>query len=222
MRHGPGLRLNVQAVAAFKVGDDQASIANAARRFLTEQDQMEELVGRVLSGHLRSIVGALTVEEIIRERDRLAQKVTEGSHSEMEKLGLILDAMQIQEIADGSGYIDNIAAPYSAAVASQARIAAAKSDQEAFEREQQAAALKAQYERDTAIKHAGFQAEVEEARARSGRSARRGQLCAGSDHPANGIGAAASRVGRAAPGGRRAAARRRRGVPAAHARRGGP
>jgi uncharacterized membrane protein YqiK len=162
-----GIRLNVQAVAAFKVGDDTASIANAARRFLTEQDQMEELVGRVLAGHLRSIVGALTVEEIIRERDRLAQEVTEGSHTEMEKLGLILDAMQIQEIADASGYIDNIAAPYAAAVASQARIAAAKSDQEAFEREQQAAALKAQYERDTAIKHAGFQAEVEEARARA-------------------------------------------------------
>jgi flotillin len=162
-----GIRLNVQAVAAFKVGDDQASIANAARRFLTEQDQMEELVGRVLAGHLRSIVGALTVEEIIRERDRLAQEVTEGSHSEMEKLGLILDAMQIQEIADGTGYIDNIAAPHAAAVASQARIAAAKADQEAFEREQQAAALKAQYERDTAIKQAGFQAEVEQARARA-------------------------------------------------------
>ncbi|HEY3089090.1 MAG TPA: SPFH domain-containing protein [Jatrophihabitantaceae bacterium] len=160
-----GIRLNVQAVAAFKVGDDQASIANAARRFLTEQDQMEELVGRVLAGHLRSIVGALTVEQIIRERDRLAQEVTEGSHSEMEKLGLTLDAMQIQEIADGSGYIDNIAAPHAAAVASQARIAAAKADQEAFEREQQAAALKAQYERDTAIKQAGFQAEVEQARA---------------------------------------------------------
>src|SRR5262249_10763090 len=81
--------------------------------------------------------------------------------------GLILDALQIQEIADRTGYIDNLAAPHAAAVASQARIAAAKADQEAFEREQQAFALKAQYERDTAIKRAGFAAETEQARARA-------------------------------------------------------
>ena len=51
-----GIRLNVRAVAAFKIGDDEASIANAARRFLSEQDQMEALVGRIFAGHLRSIV----------------------------------------------------------------------------------------------------------------------------------------------------------------------
>jgi flotillin len=49
-----GIRLNVRAVAAFKVGDDQASIANAARRFLSEQDRMEVLVGRVFAGHRRA------------------------------------------------------------------------------------------------------------------------------------------------------------------------
>ncbi|HEU5387893.1 MAG TPA: flotillin family protein [Streptosporangiaceae bacterium] len=85
-----GIRLNVRAVAAFKVGDDQASIANAARRFLSEQDRMEELVGRVFAGHLRSIIGGLTVESIIRERDRVAQEVKDGSHSEMEKLGIVV------------------------------------------------------------------------------------------------------------------------------------
>src|SRR3954454_4368765 len=58
-----GIRLHVRAVAAFKVGDDPASIANAARRFLSEQDRMEILVGRVFAGHLRSIVGGLTVEQ---------------------------------------------------------------------------------------------------------------------------------------------------------------
>jgi flotillin len=52
-----GIRLNVRAVTAFKVGDDSVSIANAARRFLSEQDRMEVLVGRVFAGHLRSIVG---------------------------------------------------------------------------------------------------------------------------------------------------------------------
>ncbi|MEU9489134.1 SPFH domain-containing protein [Streptomyces decoyicus] len=162
-----GIRIGVRAVAVFKVGDDQTSIANAARRFLDEQATMEELVGRIFAGHLRSIVGGLTVEQIIRERDRVAQEVKEGSHSEMEKLGIVVDALQIQEIADTSGYITNLAAPHAAAVASAARIAQAKADQEATEREQQAAALKAEYERDTAIKRAGFLAETEQYNARA-------------------------------------------------------
>jgi uncharacterized membrane protein YqiK len=160
-----GIRLNVRAVAAFKVGDDQASIANAARRFLSEQDRMEELVGRVFAGHLRSIIGGLTVESIIRERDRVAQEVKDGSHAEMEKLGIVVDALEIQEIEDSSGYINNLAAPHAASVASQARIAKAHADQEASERELAAAAMKAQFERDTAIKRAGFVAETDQAQA---------------------------------------------------------
>jgi uncharacterized membrane protein YqiK len=162
-----GIRLNVRAVAVFKVGDDQASIANAARRFLTEQDRMEILVGRIFAGHLRSIVGGLTVEQIIRERDRVAQEVKDGSHGEMEKLGIVVDALEIQEIEDGTGYVNNLAAPHAAAVASQARIAKAHADQQATERELEAAAMKAQFERDMAIKRAGFLAETEEANARA-------------------------------------------------------
>jgi flotillin len=165
-----GIRLNVRAVAAFKVGDDPASIANAARRFLSEQDRMEVLVGRVFAGHLRSIVGGLTVEQIIRERDRVAQEVKDGSHAEMEKLGIVVDALEIQEIEDGTGYINNLAAPHAAAVASQARIAHAQADQEAAQRELEVAAMKAQYERDTEIRKAGFLAETEEAKARAGQA----------------------------------------------------
>jgi flotillin len=165
-----GIRLNVRAVAAFKVGDDPVSIANAARRFLSEQDKMEVLVGRVFAGHLRSIVGGLTVEQIIRERDRLAQEIKDGSHAEMEKLGIVVDALEIQEIEDATGYINNLAAPHAATVASQARIARAVADQQAAEHEQQAAAMKAQYERDLAIKRSGFLAETEEAKARAGQA----------------------------------------------------
>jgi flotillin len=162
-----GIRLNVRAVAAFKVGDDPVSIANAARRFLSEQDRMETLVGRVFAGHLRSIVGGLTVEQIIRERDRVAQEVKDGSHGEMEKLGIVVDALEIQEIEDSSGYINNLAAPHAAAVSSQARIAQARADQQAAEQEQQAEAMKAQYTRDLEITRAGFLAETEEAKARA-------------------------------------------------------
>ena len=165
-----GIRLNVRAVAAFKVGDDPVSIANAARRFLSEQGRMEVLVGRIFAGHLRSIVGGLTVEQIVRERDRVAQEVKDGSHGEMEKLGIVVDALEIQEIEDSSGYISNLAAPHAAAVASQARIARAQADQRAAEQEQQAAAMKAQYDRDLMIKQSGFLAETEEAKAQAAQS----------------------------------------------------
>ena len=165
-----GIRLHVRAVAAFKVGDDPASIANAARRFLSEQDKMETLVGRVFAGHLRSIIGGLTVEQIIRERDRVAQEIKDGSHSEMEKLGIIVDALEIQEIEDSSGYINNLAAPHAAAAASQARIAKAQADMEAAEREMATFAMKAQYERDLSIKQADYRAESAEAGARADQS----------------------------------------------------
>jgi flotillin len=165
-----GIRLHIRAIAAFKIGDDPVSIANAARRFLSEQNNMEELVGRIFAGHLRSIIGSLTVEEIIRERDKLSQEVKEGSHGEMEKLGIVVDSLQIQEIEDATGYINNIAAPFAAAVASQARIASAHADQEATQQEQSAAALKAEYQRNTEIKTAGFSAEVEQAKAAAAQS----------------------------------------------------
>jgi flotillin len=104
---------------------------------LAVQNRMQVLVGRVFAGHLRSIIGGLTVEQIIRERDRVAQEIKDGSHAEMEKLGIVVDALEIQEIDDSSGYINNLAAPHAAAVASLARIAKAKADQEAAERELQ-------------------------------------------------------------------------------------
>lgn len=162
-----GIPLRVRAVAVFKVGDDTASIANAARRFLAEQNRMEELCGRIFAGHLRSIVGSLTVEEIIRERDKVAQEVKDGSHPEMEKLGIVVDGLQIQEIEDPTGYISNLAAPHAAAVASAARIAAAERDQEASEKEQKAARAKAQFAQETAILEAKIEAEVQEAKARA-------------------------------------------------------
>jgi uncharacterized membrane protein YqiK len=165
-----GIPLQLRAVAIFKVGDDPGSIANAARRFLAEQDRIEELCGRIFAGHLRSIIGGLTVEEIIRERDKVAQEVKDTSHTEMEKLGIIVDGLQIQEIEDPTGYIKNLAAPYAAAVASQARIASAERDQEAAEKEQQAERAKAQFARETAIAQAKIAAEVQQAQAQASQS----------------------------------------------------
>src|SRR5256885_3134843 len=162
-----GIPLGIRGVVIFKVGDDFTSIANAARRFLDQQDQMDARVHNVFAGHLRAIVGQMAVEEMIRDREKLTQLTRESSGREMEKLGLIVDSLQIQEIDDPTGYIQNLGRPHAAAVASQARIAQAHADREATENEQQAEALKAQARRDSNIKQAGFQAEVDEASARA-------------------------------------------------------
>jgi len=129
-----GISLNVRAVIAFKVGNDQESIVNAGQRFLSDQDQMAVLTGRIFAGHLRSIIGSLTVEEIVTERQKLATEVLDGSKGEMAKIGLIVDSLQIQSIDDmGAGYIAAMAAPNNAAIQRQAKIAQAQADQAAAE-----------------------------------------------------------------------------------------
>jgi uncharacterized membrane protein YqiK len=162
-----GIPLGIRGVVIFKVGDDFTSIANSARRFLDQQDQMDARVHNVFAGHLRAIVGSMTVEEMIRDREKLTQLTRQSSGMEMEKLGLIVDSLQIQEIDDPTGYIQNLGRPHAAIVASHARIAQAHADREATENEQQAEALKAQARRDSNIKQAGFQAEVDEAASRA-------------------------------------------------------
>jgi len=162
-----GIPLGIKGVVIFKVGDDFTSIANAARRFLDQQGQMDQRVHNVFAGHLRAIVGNMTVEEMIRDREKLTSLTRQSSGVEMEKLGLIVDSLQIQEIEDPTGYITNLGRPHAAAVASQARIAQAQADREATESEQQAEALKAAARRDSQIKQAGYQAEIDEAAAKS-------------------------------------------------------
>ena len=69
-----GIPLQVKAIIAFKVGNDPESIVNAGQRFLSDQNQMSVLTGRIFAGHLRSIIGSMTVEEIITERQKLADR----------------------------------------------------------------------------------------------------------------------------------------------------
>ncbi|MEV4612240.1 SPFH domain-containing protein [Kitasatospora sp. NPDC049258] len=162
-----GIPVHVKGVVIFKVGDDTVSIANAARRFLDQQKMMGLRVHNVFAGHLRSIVGGLTVEDMIRDRERLTGETRAASGSEMEKLGLIIDSLQIQEILDPTGYITNLAAPHAAAVQRDARIAAAEADRRATEAEQEAFARKAEATRNSGIQQAGYQAEMETATARA-------------------------------------------------------
>src|SRR5438094_7810217 len=160
-----GIPLGIKGVVIFKVGDDYVSIANAARRFLDQQGQMEQRVHNVFAGHLRAIVGNMTVEEMIRDREKLTQLTREHAGTEMEKLGLIIDSLQVQEIDDPTGYIKNMARPHAVAIEREARIAQAGADREATQKEQEADALKAQARRDSQIKQAGYQAEIDQATA---------------------------------------------------------
>ncbi|AXE81625.1 flotillin family protein [Streptomyces atratus] len=162
-----GIPLRVRGVVIFKVGDDFVSIANAARRFLDQQKMMSERVHNVFAGHLRSIVGGLTVEDMIRDREKLTGQTRAACGTEMEKLGLIVDSLQIHEIEDPTGYIKNLAMPHAAAVQRDARIAQAEANRRATEAEQQAAARMSEATRDSEILQAGYQAERDKAAASS-------------------------------------------------------
>jgi flotillin len=163
---GQGISVNVRAVIAFKVGNDEESIVNAGQRFLSDQDQMSVLTGRIFAGHLRSIVGSMTVEEIVTERQKLATEVLDGSKAEMAKIGLIVDSLQIQSIDDmGTGYIDAMAAPHVSAIQRQAKIAQAQADQAAAEAQQASQRQQAEYARQTAVVQAQYKAEVDKAQA---------------------------------------------------------
>src|SRR4051812_16191687 len=163
-----GLTLGVRAVIAFKVGDDPESISAAARRFQADQSQMAALVGRIFSGHLRSIVGSMTVESIIRDQQRLGEAILDASKGEMARIGLLVDSLQISEINDkGSGYIAALAAPHQAAVNREAQIAQAKAMQAAAEAQQESERAQAEFRRTTAIARADYQAEIDAAQAKS-------------------------------------------------------
>jgi len=166
-----GIALNVRAVIAFKVGNDQESIVNAGQRFLSDQDQMSTLTGRIFAGHLRSIIGSMTVEEIVTERQKLATEVLDGSKEEMAKIGLAVDSLQIQSIDDmNTGYIDAMAAPHTAAIQRQAQIAQAQAQQAAAEAQQQSARAQAEYQRQTMVVQAQYKAEVDRAQAQAAQS----------------------------------------------------
>jgi uncharacterized membrane protein YqiK len=166
-----GITLNVRAVIAFKVGNDEESIVNAGQRFLSDQDQMSTLTGRIFAGHLRSIIGSMTVEEIVTERQKLATEVLDGSKAEMAKIGLTVDSLQIQSIDDmNSGYIDAMAAPHNAAIQRAAQIAQAQANQAAAEAQQESQRKQAEYQRQTMIVQAQYKAEVDKAQAEAAQS----------------------------------------------------
>ena len=169
-RSTEGITLNLKAVVAFKVQSDITSVNAAAQRFLGEQrkGEMEEMTNRIFAGHLRSIVGAMKVTDIHRNRDALAQAILEHSQFEMSKLGLTVDSLQIEHLDDnGIGYLDNLAKPVLAEAERDAAIAAAKAEQESAQAVQEAQRKKSDQVRETQLKQATIKAEVDKANAQA-------------------------------------------------------
>ena len=158
--------LTVKAVIAFKVGNDPESVVNAGQRFLSDQSQMSVLTGRIFAGHLRAIIGSMTVEEIIREQQKLAETALDTSKPEMATIGLMVDSLQIQSIDDmGSGYIESMSAPHKADIRRQAQVAQAEAARASSMAEQDAVRQQAEYSRQTAVVQAEYKAQIDKAQA---------------------------------------------------------
>lgn len=164
---GQGVKLNLDGVAIVKVGGNEDSIRAAAQRFLTQQGEIETFTQETLAGSLRSIVGSLTVEQIIRDRAAFAQRVADEAESSLTGQGLVLDTFQIQDITDDGTYLSDLGRPESAKVGQLAAIAEANARQAAEQARIVAEQEIAVSQRQLALKTAEIKAETDAAQAQA-------------------------------------------------------
>jgi flotillin len=162
-----GIRTDLQGVAIVKVGGSEDAIRAAAQRFLHQQTDIDGFTREVLAGALRSIVGRLTVEEIIRDRAAFASAVAEEAESSLTNQGLMLDTFQLQDIAAEGSYLDDLGRPEAARVLKDAAIAEALARQAAERERLKAEEAIAESERNLQVKKAAIQAEIDAAKAQS-------------------------------------------------------
>jgi flotillin len=143
-----GVAVTVEAVAQIKVRSDRESIETAAEQFLTKTPaQREGLIRLVMEGHLRGIIGQLSVEEIVKQPEMVADRMRSTCADDMNKMGLEVVSFTIKEIRDKNEYIANMGRPDIARMKMQADIAAA-------EAERDTAIKRAEANREAAIKRA--------------------------------------------------------------------
>ncbi len=145
-----GVAVTVEAVAQIKVKSDMESILTASEQFLTKTDQEREgLIRLVMEGHLRGIIGQLTVEEIVKQPEMVADRMRSTCADDMNKMGLEVISFTIKEVRDKNEYITNMGKPDVARIKRDADVATAEAD------------------RDTAIKRALAQREAAVAKAQA-------------------------------------------------------
>jgi flotillin len=183
-----GVAVNVEAVTQIKVRSDDASITTAAEQFLskTQQDR-ENLIRLVMEGHLRGIVGQLTVEELVKDPENVGSKMLKTVTPDMDKMGLEVISFTIKDVRDNNDYISNMGRPQIAQIRKQADIAAAlaqrdtqiqqanasreaavaksAADQERVKAEAESLGFQAESQRNLALKKAAFDGEVKKQQA---------------------------------------------------------
>src|SRR5215475_8516929 len=160
-----GVPVKVDGVAQIKVKGDDISIATASEQFLSKgTEEIKNIAMQTLEGHLRAILGTMTVEEIYQNRDAFASKVQEVAAGDMANMGLGIVSFTIRDIRDTQGYLDALGKPRIAQVKRDAVIAQAEADRDAMIRSAQAtqAGQEAKFAADTKIAEAqrDYQANV--------------------------------------------------------------
>src|SRR6266542_1661786 len=122
-----GVAVTIEAVAQIKVKSDPESIQTAAEQFLTKTPQEREgLIRLVLEGHLRGIIGQLTVEEIVKQPEMVGDRMRSTCADDMSKMGLEVISFTIKEVRDKNEYISNMGRPDVARIKRDADVAAAE------------------------------------------------------------------------------------------------
>jgi flotillin len=174
-----GVPVKVDGVSQIKVKGDDVSIRTAAEQFLGKsQDEVRNVATQTLEGHLRAILGTMTVEEIYQNRDAFASKVQEVAAGDMANMGLGIVSFTIRDIRDSQGYLDALGKPRIAQVKRDATIAQAEADRDSIIRSAQAnqAGQEAKFQADTKVAEAqrdyqmnvaNYQASVNQQKAQS-------------------------------------------------------
>lgn len=152
-----GVPVMADGIAIIKIGGSIGEIATAAEQFLGKSKEDRENEAReVLEGHLRSILGSMTVEEIYKNRDKFSQEVQRVASQDLAKMGLIIVSFTIKEVKDKNGYLDALGKPRIAQVKRDADIATAEAEKETRIRKAEASkeAKRAELERATEIAEA--------------------------------------------------------------------
>lgn len=158
-----GVPVMADGVAIIKVGGSVEDVATAAEQFLGKPTEaLEQEAQEVLEGHLRAILGTMTVEEVYRNRDKFAQEVQGQAAKDLKKMGLQIVSFTIKDIRDKNGYLEALGKPRIAAVKRDAEVAEAQAIRDARIQKAQAAeeGQKAELLRDTNIAEANKEKEL--------------------------------------------------------------
>ena len=165
-----GVPVSVEGIVNVKIADDEDSVRQAAQRFLDNQESIAEIVRNVMEGSLRTIIGQLSVEQLIRDREVFAARVQEVANSDLEGTGLAIDVFTIQSIADSQSYIVNLGRKAASEVKRDAEIAEAEALRLAREKQEESRQAVLDAEKVTRIKEQTIREEIAAAEARADQS----------------------------------------------------